>query len=422
MSARNRLTELAVRTAKPTDRSRKLTDGGGMYLLVHPNGSKYWRMDYRIEGRRKTLSFGVWPDKSLTEARAKRDEARKRIKDGINPIEARREKKRIKAAQEQEQKQCEQVQGTTFEKVAHEWMKRQERRWTDKHAYDVRRGLENHVFPEIGATPITELGTREVLDALRRIEAQGKHEAAHRARQRCEKVFGYGIITGQCQHNPAADLRGALTPPKKQSQAALMPDELPEFLRRLQNYDGHMLTKLAMWFMLYTFVRTKELRLAEWGEFETGGEEPTWTIPAETMKMRREHLVPLSFQAVEVLEQVQEFSGPDGLVFPQQNNPHKPMSENTMLFALYRMGYHSRATTHGFRATASTILNESGLWHPDAIERQLAHVEGNKVRAAYDRSTHMEQRREMMQWWADHLDSLLVPADVIDLNERRRAV
>ena len=180
-----------------------------------------------------------------------------------------------------------------------------------------------------------------------------------------------------------------------------------------------MLTKLALWFMLYTFVRTKELRLAQWGEFETEGETPTWTIPAETMKMRREHLVPLSFQAVEVLEQLEEFSGPDGLVFPQQDNPHKAMSENTMLFALYRMGYHSRATTHGFRATASTILNESGLWHPDAIERQLAHVEGNKVRAAYDRSLHLEQRREMMQWWADHLDSLMVPADVIDLRAER---
>ena len=419
MSARNRLTELAVRTAKPTDGPHKLTDGGGMYLLVHPNGSKYWRMDTRIEGKRKTFSFGVWPAVSLTEARERRDEARRKIKGDINPIEEKREQKLIKAEREQKQEHIEEVQGTTFERVAREWLVRQERRWTAKHAYDVRRGLENHVFPEIGAIPITELGTREVLDALRRIESEGKHEAASRARQRCEKVFGYGIITGQCEHNPAAGLRDALTPPRKKPQPALKPDELPEFLNRLEDYDGHMLTKLALWFMLYTFVRTKELRLAQWGEFETEGETPTWTIPAEKMKRRREHLVPLSFQAVEVLEQLEEFSGPDGLVFPQQDNPHKAMSENTMLFALYRMGYHSRATTHGFRATASTILNESGLWHPDAIERQLAHVEGNKVRAAYDRSLHMEQRREMMQWWADHLDSLIVPADVIDLRAER---
>jgi integrase len=420
MSASNRLTELAVKSAKPSEKVRKLTDGGGMYLLVHPNGSKYWRLDTRIDGKQKTLSFGVWPEVSLSEAREQRDEAKKKVKGDINPIEERWEQKRIKAAEAKEQQQREEVQGTPFEKVAHEWMQRQERRWTSKHAFDVRRGLENHVFPEIGATPITELGTKGVLDALRKIEAQGKHEAASRARQRCEKVFGYGIITGQCEHNPAAGLRDALTPPRKKPQPALKPDELPEFLNRLEDYDGHMLTKFAMWFMLYTFVRTKELRLAEWNQFELEGENPTWTIPAATMKMRREHLVPLSFQAIEVLEQVQEFSGPDGLVFPQQDNPHKPMSENTMLFALYRMGYHSRATTHGFRATASTILNESGQWHPDAIERQLAHVEGNKVRAAYGRSLHLEQRRKMMQWWADHLDSLMIPADVIDLQTMRQ--
>ena len=419
MSASNRLTELAVKSAKPSEKVRKLTDGGGMYLLVHPNGSKYWRMDTRIDSKQKTLSFGVWPEVSLTEARERRDEARRKIKDDINPIEEKREQRRIKVVQVQEQERIEQEQATTFEVVAHEWMRRQEPRWTEDHSRRTRRSLEQHVFPDLGDRPIAEIGLREVLDTLRRIEAEGKHEAASRARQRCEKVFGYGIITGQCEHNPAAGLRDALTPPRKKPQSALKPDELPEFLNRLEDYDGHMLTKLALWFMLYTFVRTKELRLAQWGEFETEGETPTWTIPAEKMKRRREHLVPLSFQAVEVLEQLEEFSGPDGLVFPQQDNPHKAMSENTMLFALYRMGYHSRATTHGFRATASTILNESGLWHPDAIERQLAHVEGNKVRAAYDRSLHMEKRREMMQWWADHLDSLIVPADVIDLRAER---
>jgi integrase len=175
-----------------------------------------------------------------------------------------------------------------------------------------------------------------------------------------------------------------------------------------------------MWFMLYTFVRTKELRLAKWSDINLDPEEPLWIIPAENMKAKREHHVPLCYQTIDVLEQMQEFSGPDGLVFPQEKNAQKPMSENTLLFALYRMGYHSRATTHGFRATASTILNESGLWHPDAIERQLAHQEGNKVRAAYDRSLHMEQRSKMMQWWADHVDSLMKPADVIDLHSERR--
>ena len=199
--------------------------------------------------------------------------------------------------------------------------------------------------------------------------------------------------------------------------AALKPEELPEFLRRLEDYQGHRLTYLGMRFVIYTFVRTSELRLAEWKEFELKSANPVWTIPAKRMKMRREHLVPLSKQAVQILQQVAEISGGERLVFPSQNNPNKPMSENTLLFAIYRMGYHSRATTHGFRSVASTILNESEKWHPDAIERQLAHVESNKVRAAYDRAEHLPERRRMMQWWAEHIDSLKQPADVIDLEQ-----
>ena len=199
--------------------------------------------------------------------------------------------------------------------------------------------------------------------------------------------------------------------------AALKPEELPEFLRRLEDYQGHRLTYLGMRFVIYTFVRTSELRLAEWKEFELKSANPVWTIPAERMKMRREHLVPLSKQAVQILQQVAEISGGERLVFPSQNNPNKPMSENTLLFAIYRMGYHSRATTHGFRSVASTILNESEKWHPDAIERQLAHVESNKVRAVYDRAEHLPERRRIKQWWADYLDSLLQPADIIDLEK-----
>ena len=246
-----------------------------------------------------------------------------------------------------------------------------------------------------------------------------KHEAAHRARQRIEAVFNFAIITGDCETNPAAGLTKALTPPVKKKMAALKPEELPEFLRRLEDYQGHRLTYLGMRFVIYTFVRTSELRLAEWKEFELKSANPVWTIPAERMKMRREHLVPLSKQAVQILQQVAEISGGERLVFPSQNNPNKPMSENTLLFAIYRMGYHSRATTHGFRSVASTILNESEKWHPDAIERQLAHVESNKVRAAYDRAEHLPERRRMMQWWAEHIDSLKQPADVIDLEQHR---
>ncbi len=422
--AKEKLTELAIKQAKSKNKQYKLSDGGGLFLLVHPNGSKYWRLDYRFGDKRKSSSLGVYGSKKsempLVKARKVQAQYKSMLQDGIDPIEAKRQKKQLYFKEKQKKESRDAEQATTFEKVAHEWMSKQGPRWTEDHQTRVRRSLEIHVFPEIGQLPITEIDTITLLDALRKIEMQGKHEASSRARQRCEGVFRYGIQTAVCERNPAIDLRGALTPPTVKHQAALKPDEMPEFLHKLEAYEGHPVTRLAMWFMLYTFVRTKELRLAKWSDINLDPEEPLWTIPAENMKAKREHHVPLCYQTIDVLEQMQEFSGPDGLVFPQEKNAQKPMSENTLLFALYRMGYHSRATTHGFRATASTILNESGMWHPDAIERQLAHQEGNKVRAAYDRSLHMEQRRKMMQWWADHVDSLMIPADVIDLHTERK--
>ena len=422
--AKEKLTELAIKQAKSKNKQYKLSDGGGLFLLVHPNGSKYWRLDYRFGDKRKSSSLGVYGSKKsempLVKARKVQAQYKSMLQDGIDPIEAKRQKKQLYFEEKQKKESRDAEQATTFEKVAHEWMSKQGPRWTEDHQTRVRRSLEIHVFPEIGQIPITEIDTITLLNALRKIEIQGKHEAASRARQRCEGVFRYGIQTAVCERNPAIDLRGALTPPTVTHQAALKPDEMPEFLHKLEAYDGHPVTRLAMWFMLYTFVRTKELRLAKWSHFNLDPEEQLWTIPAENMKTKREHHVPLCYQTIDVLEQMQDFSGPDGLVFPQEKNAQNPMSENTLLFALYRMDYHSRATIHGFRATASTILNESGMWHPDAIERQLAHQEGNKVRAAYDRSLHMEQRRKMMQWWADHVDSLMIPADVIDLHSERK--
>ncbi len=420
MRAINILTDIQIRQAKKSDKQFKLNDGHGLFLLVHPNGSKYWRMKYRFDEKEKTLSFGVWPEVSLKDAREKSRLARNKISNGSDPIELKREKKEFRLQAKKAKLFSERKNINTFAKVAHEWMSKQGPRWTEEHQTRVRRSLEIHVFPEIGQLPITEIDTVTLLNALRKIEMQGKHEASSRARQRCEGVFRYGIQTAVCERNPAIDLRGALTPPTVKHLAALKPEEMPELLHCLDAYDGHPVTQLAMRFMIYTFVRTKELRLARWNEINLDPDEPLWTIPAENMKARREHHVPLCFQSIDVLEQMQEYSGPDGFVFPQDRNAHKPMSENTLLFALYRMGYHSKATTHGFRSTASTILNESGLWHPDAIERQLAHQEGNKVRAAYDRSLHMEQRRKMMQWWADHVDSLMIPADIIDLHTERK--
>ena len=407
MKSTNHLAELACR--KSSTRGKKLSDGHGMYLLVHKNGSKYWRLDFRLNGKRKTLAIGVWPEISLTRARELREEARDHIQRGIDPLKHKRDQQRKRVAGEER----------TFSVICQEWMQRQQPRWTKKHAFDVRRALENHVLPDLGHLPIADIDRQEVLSVLRVMEGQGKHEAAHRARQRIEAVFNFAIITGDCETNPAMGLTKALTPPVKKKMAALKPEELPEFLQRLEDYQGHRLTYLGMRFVIYTFVRTSELRLAEWKEFELKSANPVWTIPAERMKMRREHLVPLSKQAVQILQQVAEISGGERLVFPSQNNPNKPMSENTLLFAIYRMGYHSRATTHGFRSVASTILNESEKWHPDAVERQLAHVESNKVRAAYDRAEHLPERRRMMQWWAEHIDSLKQPADIIDLEQHR---
>ena len=400
MKPTNKLTELACKKANAV--GKKLTDGNGMYLLVHKNGSKYWRMDYRFEGKRKTLALGVWPETTLTKAREMRDQARILMQDKIDPLEQKKKLDRIRSEDHQR----------TFALLTEEWMKRQTSRWTEKHTSDVKRSLENHVFPDLGDRPINEIQRSEVLQVLRKLEGVNKYEATHRARQRIEAVFNFAIITGDCESNPAAGLTKALTPPTKKKMPSLKPEELPEFLSRLEEYKGHRLTYLAMRFILYTFVRTKELRAAEWIEFDLKEMDPTWKIPSERMKMRREHLVPLSSQAVEVLNKVSEISGSEKLVFPGQQNLTKPMSENTLLYAIYRMGYHSRATTHGFRSVASTILNESGLWHPDSIERQLAHVETNKVRSAYDRSEHLSERRKMMQWWADHLDSMMAEKEI----------
>ena len=292
MKPTNKLTELACKKANAV--GKKLTDGNGMYLLVHKNGSKYWRMDYRFEGKRKTLALGVWPETTLTKAREMRDKARILMQDNIDPLEQKKKLDRIRSEDHQR----------TFALLTEEWIKRQTSRWTEKHASDVKRSLENHVFPDLGDRPINEIQRSEVLQVLRKLEGVNKYEATHRARQRIEAVFNFAIITGDCENNPAAGLTKALTPPTKKKMPSLKPEELPEFLSRLEDYQGHRLTYLAMRFMLYTFVRTKELRAAEWIEFDLKEMDSTWKIPSERMKMRREHVVPLSSQAVEVLNKV----------------------------------------------------------------------------------------------------------------------
>lgn len=402
------LTDTAARQAKPKEAAYKLADSGGLYLLVQPNGAKYWRLKYRIASKEKVLALGVYPEVKLAEARAKRDEAKKLISSGIDPIAARREEERQQKIRA----------GNSFEAIAREWHEQQRGRWTDDTAGRAIALLEADLFPSLGDRPITEITAPMVLEAVRKVEKRGALDVASRALQRAKAVFRYAIQTGRAEYNPASDLAGALKTRKVEHRAALGRSELPELLRKIEAYDGQPVTRLALRLVVLTFVRSRELREASWEEFDLDRAE--WRIPAERMKMRAPHIVPLSAQAVATLKELQLLTGRYPLVFPGQNDHERPMSENTLLYAMYRMGYHGRATVHGFRATASTILNESGFRH-DAIERQLAHAERNKVRAAYHRSEYLEERKKMMQWWADFLDGIAKGAEVIPLASKARA-
>lgn len=396
------LTDLRVRNAKSKEKTYRLADAGGLYLEVSSTGSKYWRMKYRHAGKEKRLALGVYPIVSLSDARAKATEAKARLREGTDPSALRKSEKTaamVKAA-------------NTFEAVAREWHGKRAKSLSTGHAAQIINTLSREIFPVIGPRPVSEIEAPEILAALRQIEARDALEIAHKARQWCGMVFRYAIATGRTKNNPAADLRGALATPVERHYAAFDQAGLADFLRRLDSYEGNRQTQLALRLLALTFVRTGELRGAQWSEIDFDRHE--WRIPAERMKMRAPHLVPLSRQAVTVLSGLQEMNGAGRLVFPSMTSREKPMSENTILYALYRMGYHGRATGHGFRATASTLLNEMA-WRPDVIERQLAHKEGNKVRAAYHRSEYLPERRKMMQAWADYLDALKASADVIPL-------
>jgi integrase len=402
MPAIDRLTAKEVENAKPQDKPVKLSDGLGMYLEIAPTGAKYWRLKYRYAGKEKRLALGVYPEVGLKEARRKRDEARKRLVDGQDPGEARKAEKRARLLAAE----------NSLEAVAREWYGKQAHTWVKTHAKDVLRRLEGNIFPALGHRPIGEIDAPELLATVRKIESRGAFDLAHRVLAVCGQVFRYGIATGRCTRDIAADLRGALTPHKKKHQAAVRPEELPALLRKIDTYDtdtGDTLTRLALQLMAATFVRTSELIGAKWAEFDL--DAAVWAIPAERMKMKTEHLVPLSRQALAILEEIRPIAGRSAFVFPGRNRD-KPISNNTMLFALYRMGYKGKMTGHGFRAVASTIMNESGF-RPDVIERQLAHCERNEVRGAYNRAEYLHERRQLMQWWADYLDGVKAGAEVV---------
>ena len=386
------LTVLELRKIKPAAGNVKVYDSGGLYMLVQPNGARYWRLKYRYAGKEKLLAIGVYPEMSLADARAKRDEARKRLADGIDPGAERKEEKRLLAFKAQ----------NTFEAIGREWWDTKRGAWSQAHETATLARLEKQLFPRLGSLPIAEIEAPALLDTIRVIERRGALEVASKSLEVAGQVFRYAITTGRASRDPSRDLRGALQTREVRHYSALKESELPEFLRKLDTYDGNTMTQLAIRLLMLMFVRTGELRGAEWKEFDIGKAE--WRIPAERMKMGSEHIVPLSKQALGILEKLRPLSGKREHVFPNEHNPLKCMSENTILFALYRMGYRGRATGHGFRATASTILNEHGF-RPDVIERQLAHAERNKIRAAYHRSEYLPERRKMMQHWADYLDA-----------------
>lgn len=389
------LTDIQARSAKPKEKQYKITDGEGMYLLVMPNGRKYWKMKYYFGDKEKMLSIGTYPDISILSAREKRGEAKKLLADNIDPSEAKQAVKRQKK----------QPKGITFKEIAIEWHDNKKGNLSERYAKYIIDRLEYDIFKPLGNRPIKDIAAPELLSVMRNIEARGIGDIPQRLMQYCGQIFRFAIATGRGERDITADLQGALKAVKKEHHAHLLEVELPDFMIKLDNYDGETQTKLAWKFMLLTFVRTTELRGAEWKEINF--EKSEWRIPAERMKMRDPHIVPLARQAIMVLKALLSITGNRKHVFPNANRPVTFISENTLLYALYRMGYHSRATTHGFRSTASTILNEHGFL-PDVIERQLAHTERNKVRAAYNHAQYLPQRREMMQWWADHLDSLRI--------------
>jgi integrase len=389
-----KLTDRAIKSTNPGKSIKKLSDGNGLALVVHPNGSKYWAYRYRYLGKEKTLSLGVYPEVTLADARHKLIDARKLLADGQDPSEARKEAKRQALVSAE----------NSFEAIAREWLAAKSPAWVPQYTFYLTRRLENDLLPSLGNRPIKDITAPELLSVLRVIEQRGALDLANRALQYCGQIFMYGIATGRADRNPASDIKGALKTPVKKHFAHLKNSELPEFLKRLDAYDGTLQTKLAVKLLMLTFVRTTELRGATWDELDLDKAE--WRIPAERMKMRRDHIVPLSKQAVAAFRELHRFNAQWKLVFPNAKKPMQPMSENAMLYALYRMGYHNRTTGHGFRHTASTILNESGFFSPDVIERQLAHVEGNKVRGIYNHAQYLPERCKMMQWWADYLDEV----------------
>lgn len=397
------LNDVQIRTAKPTDKQYKLTDGEGMHLLVHSNGSKYWRLSYRFGGKQKTLALGVYPTTTLAAAREKRAQAKQLLATGTDPGE------------QKKQEQFEERNGTSFEEVARAWHSNN-KKWSESHRARILQNLISDIFPAIGKVNVKDLKTRDLLVPIKAVANSGRLEVASRLQQRVTSIMRYAVQTGLIDYNPAQDIAGTVPTGKTKHRPALDFECIPELLDRIANYKGRPLTQLAVELSLLIFIRSSEMRFGRWTEIDF--DRAIWTIPAEReaiegvkfahrgAKMRTPHLVPLSKQATSVLRRIQNWTGNHELIFTGDHNPKRAMSENTVNKALRTMGYDTKTEVcgHGFRTMACSALIESGLWSKDAVERQMSHQERNSVRAAYiHKAEHLGERRLMMQWWADFL-------------------
>ena len=396
------LNDLKIRSSKPSEKQQKLFDSDGLFLLITPQGGKYFRLKYRFDRKEKLLALGTYPEISLADARQRRDEARRQVAHGIDP-----------AANRKAQKQAKTKETDTLEVIAREWHGEYAKTWSTVHANTILVRLEKEVFPWLGARPIEEIKAPELLKVLRRMESRGALDTAHRVLNHCGNIFRYAIATGRAERDPAADLRGALPPVKNNHfSAPTDPKDVAPLLRAIDAYQGSLVVKCAMQLAPILFVRPGELRHAEWSEVDLDTEQ--WNIPGEKMKMKEPHLVPLSHQAVEILRVLQPLTGASQYVFPCGRSFARPMSENAVNAALRRMGFEkSEITGHGFRAMARTILDEVLQVRPDFIEHQLAHAVRDPNGRAYNRTAHLVERRKMMQQWADYLDGLKAGAVVV---------
>ncbi|MGF7170555.1 integrase [Sphingobium xanthum] len=397
------LTASSLQRARPREKPYKLSDRDGLYLLIEPSGSRVWRMNYRFQGVQRTITFGRWPVLTLPEAREQLLEARRLLAKGTDPIEKAKLDKIAKSL----------AAKNDFQTIANEWLDKIEREGVAPMTLKKARWLVGKTLPALGRRPITEISAHELLAVLKKVEATKRYDTANRIRSTCSQVFRYAIATARAERDIATDLRGALVTPRTNHRAAITtPKEAGALLRAIETYDGFGLTRTALRLLPHVFVRPGELRCAEWSELDL--EKRVWTIPAHKMKMRFPHAVPLSRQAIEIIGEIEHDVAYSSFLFPSLRALDRPMSDNTINAALRRLGYaQDQMTGHGFRALAATLLNEMGIWNPDAIERQLAHADGNSIRRAYARGQYWDERVRMMQHWSDHLDQLRDGATVL---------